>query len=140
MSVVETVIIRRRKVDPAAPVIPTRGRAYPHVTRRLEPPRAAQTPQPVTPGGIFKTISTLSGPYAIPVSEISVGAYFAVSQIQHVFERVSPGAAQLWRADGSSGALWHILAAAAGLAAAIHGIVKLVKAVRANQQKKTPAA
>jgi hypothetical protein len=64
---------------------------------------------------------------------VSIGAFFTVTQLQHAFERVMPGSAQLWRADGG-GPTWHIVAALAGLAAAIHGITSIVKLVKAKKK------
>lgn len=67
------------------------------------------------------------GPYTLPVSELAVGAWFAVTQARHVIDVVSPGPAQLWRAGGHGGVVWHALAALVGAGAAVHGLLTLMK-------------
>ncbi len=109
MPIIETVVIRRRvPIDPAAPVIPPPNRAWhdvrygvPYYWTPLPPPAPPPVVPPTTPGNggngtipvpgtIPGELNQIAGPYAFPLTEIGVGAFFAVSQIQHVFERLSP--------------------------------------------------
>ena len=85
------------------------------------------------PTNLPGTVTRWAGPYAVPLTEIGVGAFFAVTQFQHVFDRVMPGAAQLWPASGGSPML-NVLAAIVGLSAAIHGIYSAFKVARASSK------
>ncbi|MBC7794207.1 MAG: hypothetical protein H7Z43_10910 [Clostridia bacterium] len=82
---------------------------------------------------IFAKLGKLIGPYGASGTQLAVGAWFAISQLSHIVQTVNPGAAQLVR-SGGGGVLWHILAAIAGGAAAIHGAIRIVKLY--NKRKK----
>ena len=100
--------------------------AVARTTRETSPPKdsPAQEPPANTPlGGLTR----FGGPYAVPITELAVGAWFAVAQLRHVADLVAPGPAQLWRAGGHGGAVWHVLAALVGAAAAVHGLMGLRK-------------
>lgn len=89
-------------------------------------PAGKSRPSPALPaptGGLAR----FGGPYALPLSELALGAWFAVAQVRHLADVIAPGPAQLWRAGGHGGAAWHMLAALAGASAAVHGLVTLGK-------------
>jgi hypothetical protein len=107
--------------------IPTKVNATPDPWG--DPKAAAKENVKLIPGAApaLGALARFGGPYALPVGELAVGAWFAVTQAHHVVDLVAPGPAQLWRAGGHGGAVWHVLAAIAGAAAAVHGIASLFK-------------
>jgi hypothetical protein len=106
-------------------VVPSHKR---HRARR-KPDRVVFPPMPDP--SIFKRLGALLGPYGVPVAEVLVGAWFAISQVGHIASSISPGPAQLVRAGG--GGIWNVLAAIAGGVAAVHGVVRIVRLI--NKRK-----
>lgn len=96
-------------------------------TRKPAEPAGDTTPANSSPLG---ALVRFGGPYALPITELAVGAWFALAQTRHVVDVISPGPAQLWRAGGNGGVIWHALAALVGAGAAVHGVFSLVKLFR----------
>lgn len=97
--------------------------------RATTKPKRGKAIPPLPDPSVFTRLAKLLGPYGVPAVELVVGGWFAASQAGHAMNVINPGAAQLVRAGGGGG-VFHVLAALAGVAAAIHGAVRIYKLVQ----------
>lgn len=91
---------------------------------------AVLVPTPGASTTVLGGIARFGGPFAVPLSELALGAWFAIAQARHIVDVVAPGRAQLWRVGGQGGAVWHLVAAIVGAGAAVHGLIGVLKALR----------
>lgn len=121
-------LVRSRDPVATTAIVPSHKRH-----RATTKPKRDKAIPPLPDPSVFTRLAKLLGPYGVPAAELVIGGWFAASQIGHAASVINPGPAQLIRASGGGG-VFHVLAALAGIAAAVHGAVRIYKLVK-NRKK-----